>query len=98
MPVLVDETAPLAKKGNDRSGGARRPRLRRISAANAAASSELFWARDVLVSGAPPLAWRFAPGRAMALPAIVLQGQLGKILMSLAEDALRDPVGAREWW
>jgi type III secretion system YscQ/HrcQ family protein len=42
--------------------------------------------------------WRFAPGRAAALSAVVLLGRLGKISVSLTEDALSEPVGAREWW
>lgn len=72
--------------------------LRQLSSAHASALNELFRARDVLLSGQPPVMWQFAPGRAAAPSVVVLQGRLGKISMSLTEDALREPVGAREWW
>jgi type III secretion protein Q len=99
--LLSDESAATAEiwiTREDLVTLARGLRLRRISTANALALSELFHSRDVLVSGLPPLAWRFAPGRATVRSAVVLQGRLGKISMSLAEDSLRESVGAREWW
>lgn len=72
--------------------------LRRLSAARALAESELFGAGDVLVSGSPSLSWRFAPGCAPASSAVVLQGQRGKICVSVSQDTLRERLGSREWW
>ncbi len=99
--MLSDESVSMAEvwiTQDDVVSRAHGLRLRRLSAEDAAAFSELFRARDVLVSGTPPLMWRFAPGRTTARAAVVLQGRLGKITVSLTEDSLREPVGAREWW
>ncbi len=79
--------------------GCAKLRLRSMTAAKAAALSELFRGREALrLPGDPVTTWRFAPAGAPVSGTVLLRGSNEDISISLREDGWREPTGAREWW